>query len=126
MVSQPLHSTLSVVVRASGRPLAGTPPSTAASATWTTASMPPPSTATRVTVTFYGSAISYYTEANSDEGDIGVSLDGVSQGTVDAYAAARSAQRVLYSASGLTPGLHTLTLTKDSGAYLLADRFDIS
>jgi hypothetical protein len=36
------------------------------------------------TVTFYGSAISFYTETYSDEGDIGVLLDGVSQGTVDA------------------------------------------
>jgi hypothetical protein len=79
-----------------------------------------------VTVTFHGSAISYYTETNTDEGNIGVSLDGASRGTVDAYAAARRAQQVLYSASGLTPGLHTLTLTKDSGTYLLVDRFDIS
>ena len=78
------------------------------------------------TVTFYGSAISFYTETYSDEGDIGVLLDGVSQGTVDAYAATRSAQQVLYSVSGLTPGLHTLTLIKDSGAYMLVDRFDVS
>jgi hypothetical protein len=78
------------------------------------------------TVTFYGSAISFYTETYSDEGDIGVLLDGVSQGTVDAYAATRSAQQVLYSVSGLTPGLHTLTLTKDSGIYMLVDRFDVS
>ena len=79
-----------------------------------------------VTVTFYGSAITFYTETYSDEGDIGVSLDGLSQGTVDAYAATRSAQQVLYSVSGLTPGLHTLTLTKDSGIYMLIDRFDVS
>jgi hypothetical protein len=79
-----------------------------------------------VAVTFYGSAITFYTETYSDEGDIGVSLDGVSQGTVDAYAATRSAQQVVYSVSGLTPGLHTLTLAKDSGIYMLVDRFDVS
>ena len=44
---------------------------------------------------------------------------------LDAYAATRSAQQVLYSVSGLTPGLHTLTLIKDSGIYLLVDRFDV-
>jgi hypothetical protein len=79
-----------------------------------------------VAVTFYGSAITFYTETYSDEGDIGVSLDGVSQGTVDAYAATRSAQQVLYSVSGLAPGLHTLTLIKESGIYMLVDRFDVS
>ncbi len=78
------------------------------------------------TVTFYGSAISFLTETYSDEGDIGVSLDGVSQGTVDAYTATRSAQQVVYSVSGLTPGLHTLTLTKDTGTYMLVDRFDVT
>jgi hypothetical protein len=79
-----------------------------------------------VTVTFYGSAISYLTEKYSDEGSIAVSLDGTSEGTVNAEAAARGSQQVLYSVSGLTPGLHTLTLTKESGTYLLVDRFDVS
>jgi hypothetical protein len=79
-----------------------------------------------VTVVFYGSAISYRTEKYSDEGTIGVSLDGTSEGTVDAYATTRSAQQVLYSVSGLTAGRHTLTLTKESGTYMLVDRFDVS
>jgi hypothetical protein len=78
-----------------------------------------------VTVVFYGSAISFLTETYSDEGTIGVSLDGTSEGTVDAYATTRSAQQVLYSVSGLTVGRHTLTLTKESGTYLLVDRFDV-
>jgi hypothetical protein len=79
-----------------------------------------------VTVTFYGSAISYLTEKYSDEGTIGVSLDGTSEGTVNASATTRSAQQVLYSVHGLTVGRHTLTLTKESGTYMLVDRFDVS
>ena len=79
-----------------------------------------------VTVTFYGSAIKFLTEKYSDEGTIGVSLDGTSEGTVNADATTRSAQQVLYSVSGLTVGRHTLTLTKESGTYMLVDRFDVS
>jgi len=79
-----------------------------------------------VTVTFFGSGISYLTEKYSDEGTIAVSLDGASQSTVNANASTRSAQQVLYSISGLTPGLHTVTLTKESGTYMLVDRFDVS
>jgi len=78
-----------------------------------------------VTVTFYGSAISFLSEKNIDEGDISVSLDGVPEGTVSGYASTRTAQQVLYSVSGLTPGRHTLTLTKESGTYMLVDRFDV-
>jgi hypothetical protein len=77
------------------------------------------------TVSFYGTGIIYYTETNSDEGIIGVSLDGASQGTVNAYTATHTAQQALYSVSGLPLGLHTLTLTKQSGTYLLVDRFDV-
>ena len=77
------------------------------------------------TVTFYGTGISYYAETDSDEGDIGISLDGTSEGTVDAYSAARAAQQDLYTVSGLALGPHTLTLAKESGTYMLVDRFDV-
>ena len=78
-----------------------------------------------VTVTFTGTGISFITETNSDEGTVAVSLDGTSQGTVNASATSRHAQQTLYSVSGLTVGRHTLTLTKTGGTYLLADRFDV-
>jgi alpha-L-fucosidase len=45
---------------------------------------------------------------------------------VNAEASTRSAQQVLYSVSGLTVGRHVLTLTKESGTYMLVDRFDVS
>jgi len=56
---------------------------------------------------------------------IAVSLDGASQGTVNANAAGRHAQQTVYTVSGLTAGRHTLTLTKNSGTYLVIDRFDV-
>jgi hypothetical protein len=79
-----------------------------------------------VTVSFYGSAISFYTEKYSDEGQINVSLDGASEGSVNAYATTRQPQQVLYSVSGLPVGLHTLSLTKAGGTYMLVDRLDVS
>lgn len=77
-----------------------------------------------VTVTFTGTGISLITETNSDEGTIAVSLDGNSQGTVNANAPSRNVQQTLYTVSGLSVGRHTLTLTKTGGTYLVIDRFD--
>jgi hypothetical protein len=77
------------------------------------------------TVTFTGTGISLVTETNSDEGTIAVSLDGTSQGTVNAFSASRQAQQTVYTVSGLPLGRHTLTLTKTGGSWLVIDRFDV-
>ena len=77
------------------------------------------------TVTFTGTGISLVTETNSDEGTIAVSLDGASQGTVNASSASRQAQQTVYTVSGLPLGRHTLTLTKTGGSWLVIDRFDV-
>ncbi|MBW8806708.1 MAG: right-handed parallel beta-helix repeat-containing protein [Catenulisporales bacterium] len=77
------------------------------------------------TVTFTGTGISLISETNSDEGTIGVSLDGASQGSVNANAASRNVQQTVYTVSGLSLGQHTLTLTKTGGTYLVIDRFDV-
>ncbi len=78
-----------------------------------------------VTVAFYGTGITYYTETYSDEGVVGVTLDGAAQPSINAYTSTRLAQQALYSVTGLNVGLHTLTLTKQSGTYMLVDRFDV-
>ncbi|MCW2870222.1 hypothetical protein [Actinacidiphila oryziradicis] len=78
------------------------------------------------TITFTGTGISFLTETNSDEGDIGITLDGVSKGTVSANTPDRHSQQSLYSVSGLTAGQHTLTVTKLSGTYLLVDGYTLS
>ncbi|NUQ96498.1 MAG: hypothetical protein HOY79_08010 [Streptomyces sp.] len=77
------------------------------------------------TVTFTGTGISLVTETNSDEGTIAVSLDGTSQGSVNASSTSRRAQQTVYSVSGLPLGRHTLTLTKTGGNWLVIDRFDV-
>jgi hypothetical protein len=78
------------------------------------------------TITFTGTGIGFLTETNSDEGDVGIMLDGVAKPTVSANTAQRQAQVRLYSVSGLAPGQHTLTVTKLSGTYLLIDGFTLS
>jgi len=77
-------------------------------------------------ITFYGTGIDFISETNSDEGTIAVSLDGAAPSTVNAHATTRHSQQVLYQVSSLPLGYHTLTLTKQSGTYLLVDRFDVS
>ncbi|MBM9503309.1 right-handed parallel beta-helix repeat-containing protein [Actinacidiphila acididurans] len=78
------------------------------------------------TITFTGTGIGFLTETNSDEGDIGITLDGASKGTISADTPQRQTQQSLYSVSGLTDGPHTLTVTKLSGTYLLVDGFTLS
>jgi len=78
------------------------------------------------TITFTGKGISFLTETNSDEGDVGVTLDGVAKPAVSAATPDRHAQVKLYSVSGLPSGRHTLTVTKVSGTYLLVDGFVVS
>ncbi|MFF3566013.1 hypothetical protein ACFYXS_38905 [Streptomyces sp. NPDC002574] len=78
------------------------------------------------TLSFTGTGISFLTETNSDEGDIGITLDEASKGTVSANSPQRHAQQSVYTVSGLPAGPHTLTLTKVSGAYLLVDGFTLN
>lgn len=75
------------------------------------------------TITFRGTSITFLSETNSDEGTIGITLDGVSKGTVNADAPTRAAQQHLFTATGLNPGKHTLTVRKISGTYLVVDGF---
>ncbi|GAA1221055.1 hypothetical protein GCM10009665_09020 [Kitasatospora nipponensis] len=77
------------------------------------------------TVTFTGTGISLVTETDSDEGTIAVSLDGTSQGTVDAASASRQAQQSVYTVNNLPVGRHILTLTKAGGRWLVVDRIDV-
>lgn len=78
------------------------------------------------TLTFTGTGVRVLTETNSDEGQIAISVDGVSKGTVNAYSPTRLAQQAIYQIGGLTSGTHTIVLTKAGGQYLVIDRFDLS
>jgi hypothetical protein len=75
------------------------------------------------TITFTGTSITFLTETNTDEGTIGITLDGAAKGTVNANTATRGVQQHLYTATGLAAGTHTLTVSKVGGTYLLVDGF---
>ncbi|MEU6969990.1 right-handed parallel beta-helix repeat-containing protein [Kitasatospora aureofaciens] len=75
--------------------------------------------------TFNGTGIEFITETNTDEGQIEISIDGVVQKTVDAYSSSRKYQQTVFTASGLTPGEHTITGVMKTGGYLIVDGFKV-
>jgi beta-galactosidase GanA len=65
-----------------------------------------------VTVTFNGTAVQWIGPKNNNGGIGAVSIDGGSPVNVDTYSAGgKQFQQVLFSASGLSAGSHTLTIT---------------
>jgi alpha-tubulin suppressor-like RCC1 family protein len=62
------------------------------------------------TLTFYGSRVDWITAKGPGYGMASVSIDGVSQGTVDLYAASTSWQ-VLESYGGLSESAHTMVIS---------------
>lgn len=75
--------------------------------------------------TFNGTGADLLTELNADEGTIDISVDGVFRKTVDATSDTREYQKTLYSVSGLSPGVHTLTGVMKSGQYMIVDGFTV-
>ena len=69
-----------------------------------------------VTYTFTGSEVAFVSTVGSDRGQLSVSLDGGATNTVDLYRSGTTKSAVVYTASGLTTGSHTITLTQNSGA----------
>jgi hypothetical protein len=76
-----------------------------------------------VSYTFTGTGISYVSEQSDGYGLVDVYVDGQFQATVDANASGvhNQGNQVLFSQTGLAPGLHTLKLVKNSGVYMLLD-----
>lgn len=77
-----------------------------------------------VTVSFTGTRIDVRTETNSDQGPVDVYVNGRYRTTVNTYAPTRSAQQSVFT-TDLPAGHHTLRLVKESGQYLVVDRFTI-
>ncbi|MBR7837910.1 hypothetical protein KDL01_31845 [Actinospica durhamensis] len=77
------------------------------------------------TYTFTGSTIQVYGEEYTDEGNIGVSIDGGTQQVVNTVPSdgQRHSDVAVFTASGLSPGTHTIVITKLSGAYAVFDGF---
>jgi len=75
------------------------------------------------TFTFVGTGATFLTETDPSEGDISVAVDGSARAVVSANAERRHAQEPLYVVDGLSPGAHTLTVTKLNGTFMLVDGF---
>jgi hypothetical protein len=80
------------------------------------------------TFTFTGTGIAVYGEQNTDQGNIGVSIDGGTQQTVSTLPTdgVRHANVSLYSRTGLSTGTHTIVVTKLSGTYAVLDGFAVT
>jgi hypothetical protein len=80
-----------------------------------------------VSYTFIGTSVKVYGEQNVDQGDIGVSLDGGAQTTVDTVPAdgQRHSDTAVFTSPALAPGLHTVTVTKLSGQYFTFDGVEV-
>ncbi len=78
-------------------------------------------------LTFNGTGIQVFGEQNTDQGNIGVSVDGGAQQTISTLPAdgQRHANVAVFTATGLTFGTHTITVTKLSGTYTTFDGFAV-
>ena len=79
-------------------------------------------------ITFIGNKITVYGEENTDQGDIGIALDGGAQTTVDTVPAdgQRHANVAVWSSPTLAPGVHSIVIRKLSGSYLTFDGVDVA
>ena len=85
------------------------------------------------TLTFTGTGISWIGFRGPWAGIAQVYLDGVLKATVDTYAPAEQAQAVMYSASGLASGSHTIKIqvtgtysSSSTSGWILVDAFDVN
>ncbi|MFI1092605.1 hypothetical protein [Streptomyces sp. NPDC020917] len=78
-----------------------------------------------ITYTFTGTSIKVYGELNSDQGNIGITVDNQAQQTVATTSddGQRHTNVVVFSADGLSPGTHTIVIEKLSGTYATFDGF---
>lgn len=70
---------------------------------------------------FVGTGVQWVAPLAPDQGTAKIYLDGALVDTVDAHAAERSSQNVLFSADKLKNGAHTIRIVKASGDLLRSD-----
>jgi photosystem II stability/assembly factor-like uncharacterized protein len=80
-----------------------------------------------VVFNFTGTAVRWVGQTGPTQGMAAIQLDGVSQGTVNLYAAVNANQQTLWKQSGFPCGVHTLTITAlpQSGQSINLDAFDV-
>jgi len=71
--------------------------------------------------TFTGETIQYIAPKSPQYGNFEVYIDNVLRGTYSAYAATYVPQQVVFTATGLSSGSHTIRVVKTSGSYLQVD-----
>jgi uncharacterized protein (TIGR03437 family) len=86
-----------------------------------------------VDFTFNGTAVSWMGYRDEWSGLAQVLLDGVMQGTVDTYLTPSKTQTPTYSLTGLSPGMHVLSIvatgthsTASGGSWVWVDGFQVS
>ena len=84
------------------------------------------------TLTFTGTGVSWLGARNSNNGIARVSIDGAPVGEVDTYSTSLELA-VLFTATGLPPGAHTMTITAagtknaaSSDTWVIIDAFDVT
>ncbi|CAI6077528.1 glycoside hydrolase family 27 protein [Cohnella sp. JJ-181] len=75
---------------------------------------------------FTGTGVELITEKDASQGNVDIYIDNVFQTTVNTSSAARQVNQVVYQATGLTGGSHTLKAVKKSGAYMLLDSIRVA
>ena len=87
----------------------------------------------RATLSFTGTAVSWISARFPTAGIAHVYVDGTLVATVDTYAPSVQAQVVMYTATGLTRGPHTMTIEatgtqnpSSSNAWVVVDAFDVT
>ncbi|WP_150130512.1 NosD domain-containing protein [Streptomyces sp. 150FB] len=78
-------------------------------------------------LTFTGTTVTVYGEQNTDQGNIGVSVDGGAQQVVSTLPSdgVRHANVAVYTSGRLSSGTHTVVVTKLSGQYSTLDGFTV-
>lgn len=78
-------------------------------------------------LTFTGTTVTVYGEQYTDQGNIGVSVDGGPQQVVTTLPGdgTRHANAALYTSGSLSSGTHTVVVTKLSGQYATLDGFTV-
>ena len=76
------------------------------------------------TYTFTGNTVKYIAPKASDQGNVEVFIDNVSQGVISTHSVTRQVQQEIFSTSALSVGSHTMKVVKKSGSYMLVDAIE--
>jgi hypothetical protein len=79
----------------------------------------------RFSVAFHGTRLVMFTETNTDETPVQISVDGGPAVTIDLRTPSRVYQAKVFDTGDLASGEHTVTGTSTTGGFFIVDAFDI-